>query len=42
VRPAVKLAKVGVECVLLEEIPQAGNSLGDFPRRSLAPVATQE
>ena len=31
VRPAVKLAKVGVECVLLEEIPQAGNSLGEFP-----------
>ena len=31
VRPAIKLAKLGVERVLLEEIPQAGNSLGDFP-----------
>ena len=30
-RSLTQLAKLGVERVLLEEIPQAGNSLGDFP-----------
>jgi len=43
IRPAIKLAKVGVEFVLLKMVAQAGNSLGDFsPSQSLAPVATQE
>ncbi len=42
VRPAMQLAPVGVECVVLEEIAQAGNSLGGPPiAGALATVATQ-
>ena len=38
VRPAMQLAPVGVECVLLEEIAQAGNPLGSLSERRISPA----
>ena len=41
VRPAMQLAPVSVECVLLEEIAQAANPLQPPIVEALAPVAMQ-